>query len=173
MSFRLPNPVSPTASTSTERTDREGLTAPIIRMPSSVRGTKELVAERPRAHRFPKFVSDLTRIQQHRPVDIIESASFQAKIEDQSVPALGKLALVNTARIRQHNRSCGRSDMNNFLWTHFPDFSVREIHSTHQSFGQRSGPSIWIVRAFHIDEMRRVQSGLGEIHADLDPTQAP
>ena len=45
---------------------------------SSVRGTKELVAEGPCTHRLPEFTSNL--IQQNGPVDIIESTSLETKI---------------------------------------------------------------------------------------------
>ena len=47
---------------------------------SSVRGTKELIAEGPCTHRLTEFTSDLILIQQNEPVDIIESTSLETKI---------------------------------------------------------------------------------------------
>ena len=78
-----------------------------------------------------------------------------------------KLALVNTSGVGQCYRSCWCRDMNDPLRTYLVNFLVAQIHSTHQSSGQGSRRSIWIVRALDIDEMRGLQCCVGQIYSDL------
>ena len=66
---------------------------------------------------------------------IVEGASLEAEIENQSVSSHGKLALVNASGVSQEYRSRWRSDMNNLLRTHVPDFFVTQVHPIRQSPG--------------------------------------